>query len=161
MAKYQSIIGRAEPVDFVGTSLAVPAKIDTGAFRSSVHATDIKVVKTKDGGTVLRFSMFGHKCAPVKRPIETGRYDTIAVRSSNGALENRYEVTLKIKLGAKIFNTSFTLADRSSNVFPVLIGRKALSKRFMVDSTQTSVSRISLSRQFGISISDSEEDLEV
>lgn len=160
MPKYQSIIGRAEPVDFVDTSLGVPAKIDTGAFRSSVHATDIKEVKKRDGETVLRFNMFGHKCAPVKRPMEVTRYDKIAVRSSNGAIEDRYEITLKIKLGAKIFNTSFTLADRDSNVFPVLIGRKALKNRFVVDSARASIKRSDLSRQFGISISDSEEDLE-
>lgn len=160
MPKYQIIIGRAEKVDFTGIALNVPAKIDTGAFRSSVHACDIKEVKKKDGTKVLRFNLFGHPCAPVKRPIEVDRYDKLDVKSSNGSAETRYEVTMKIKIGPKIFNTSFTLADRGNNVFPVLIGRKALSKRFVVDTAKTSVKRQDLIKEFGLTGPVSEEDFE-
>lgn len=160
MPKYQVIIGRAENIDFVGTSLAVPAKIDTGAFRSSVHASSIKETKNKDGEPVLKFELFGHPHAPVRRPLETTRYEKISVKSSNGAVEERYEVTLKVKVGPKIFNTSFTLADRGRNVYPVLIGRKALKSRFMIDTSKTSVRRSNLIREFGVMTVDSEEDLE-
>ena len=160
MAKYQIIIGRAENIDFVGVSLGVPAKVDTGAFRSSVHASDIKEVKNKDGEKVLRFNLFGHPCAAVKRPMEVARYDKLDVKSSNGKVETRYEVTLKIKVGPKVFNTSFTLADRSNNVYPVLIGRKALKNRFMVDSAKATVNRLELKRNFGIHGPEDEEDLE-
>lgn len=159
MPKYQIIIGRAENIDFVGTSLGVPAKIDTGAFRSSVHASSIKVV-AKEGKKVLKFDIFGHPCAPVRRTMETDRFDVLAVKSSNGKVEDRYEVTLKIKIGPKIFNTSFTLADRSNNVYPVLIGREALKTRFMVDSSKSSVNRLDLKRNFGILGPEDEEDLE-
>jgi hypothetical protein len=160
MAKYQIIIGRAERVDFTGISLNVPAKIDSGAFRSSVHASDIKEVKNKEGVKVLRFNLFGHPCAPVKRPIEVDTYDKLSVKSSNGSVEERYEVTLKIKIGSKIFNTSFTLADRASNVFPVLIGRKALTGRYMIDTSRTSVKRQDLIKEFGLTGPVSEEDFE-
>lgn len=160
MAKYQIIIGRAENIDFVGVSLGVPAKIDTGAFRSSVHASGMKESTNKEGQKVLRFNLFGHKCAPIKRAMEVSRYDKLAVRSSNGDMETRYEVTLRIKIGPKIFNTSFTLADRGSNVFPVLIGRKALKTRFMVDSSRASVNRAELRRDFGLTGPESEEDFE-
>lgn len=160
MAKYQVIIGRAENIDFVGTSLGVPAKIDTGAFRSSVHASGIKETKNKVGDKVLKFELFGHPHAPVRRPLETDRYEKITVKSSNGSVEERYEITIKIKIGPKIFNTSFTLADRSRNVYPVLIGRKALKNRFVIDTAKTSVKRDSLIREFGVMTIDSEEDLE-
>lgn len=160
MAKYQIIIGRAENIDFSGVSLGVPAKIDTGAFRSSVHASDIKEIKNKDGEKVLKFNLFGHPCAAVKRPMEVARYDKLAVKSSNGKVEDRYEVTLKIKVGPKVFDTSFTLADRSNNVYPVLIGRKALKNRFMVDSTKATVNRLELKRNFGVTSPEDEEDLE-
>lgn len=160
MAKYQVIIGRSEYVDFVGVSLGVPAKIDTGAFRSAVHATNIKEVTDKDGNTVLRFNLFGHKCAPIKRPVEVSRYDKLAIKSSNGKVENRYEVTLKIKVGPKVFNTSFTLANRKNTVFPVLIGRKALSGRFVVDTAKSSIKRQKLLQDFGFTGPISEEDTE-
>lgn len=160
MAKYQIIIGRAENIDFVGTSLGVPAKIDTGAFRSSVHASDIKEVTSPSGEKSLKFNLFGHPCAPVKRPMEVSRYSVLEVKSSNGEVEERYEVTLKIKVGPKIFNTSFTLTDRRSNVYPILIGRKALNKRFVVDPAKSAVNRLMLKRNFGILTTEDEEDLE-
>lgn len=159
MPRYQIIIGRAEQIDFVGTALSVPSKIDSGAYRSSVHAVNIKEV-TKDGEKVLKFSLLGHPCAPVPRPLETTRFTKLEVKSSNGKTETRYEVTLKIKIGSKIFNTSFTLADRSNNVYPVLIGRKALKNRFMVDVSRSSVHRMELKKNFGILTPEDEEDLE-
>lgn len=160
MSKYQVIIGRAENIDFVDVSLGVPAKIDTGAFRSAVHATNIKEAKNTEGEAVLKFNLFGHKCQPVKRRIETTRFDKLAVKSSNGKVETRYEVTLKIKLGPKIFNTSFTLANRKDNVFPVLIGRKALTNRFIVDTAKAGVRRQDLAQEFGLNGPISEEDFE-
>lgn len=159
MSRYQIIIGRAEQVDFVGTALQVAAKIDSGAYRSSVHATNIKEV-TKDGEKILKFTLFGHPCSPVPRPLQTNRFTTIEVTSSNGHKAMRYEVTLKIKIGNKIFNTSFTLSDRSNNVYPVLIGRKALKNRFVVDVTKSSVKRMDLRKNFGILAPEEEEDLE-
>lgn len=159
MSRYQIIIGRAEKVDFVGTALSVPAKIDTGAFRSSVHAVDIKET-TKDGEKVLKFSILGHPCAPVPRPLSTTRFTKLEVKSSNGGVEVRYEVTLKVKLGNKIFNTSFTLSDRGTNVYPILIGRKALKNRFVVDVTKSAVQRMELKKNFGVMTPEDEEDLE-
>jgi hypothetical protein len=160
MPRYQIIIGRAEQIDFVGTALSVPAKIDSGAYRSSVHAVNIKETTNKDGEKLLKFSLLGHPCAAVPRPLETTRFTTMPVRSSNGNTETRYEVTLKIKIGSKIFNTSFTLADRSNNVYPVLIGRKALKNRFMVDVSRSSVHRMELKKNFGILTPEDKEDLE-
>ncbi len=159
MPKYQIIIGRAEKVDFVGTALQVASKIDSGAYRSSVHATNIKEF-TKDGEKVLKFTILGHACAPVGRPLETTRYTKVQVTSSNGSAEERYEVTLKIKIGSRIFNTSFTLADRSKNVYPVLIGRKALKNRCMVDVSRSSVKIMELKKNFGVLTPEDEEDLE-
>ena len=159
MAKYPIIIGRAEPIDLVGVALGVPAKIDSGAFRSSIHATDIKVRK-KDGVETLSFSLLGHPCAPVKRPYTTTEFTRIPVKSSNGLAEERYETTLKIKIGPRVFLTSFTLADRSNNVYPVLVGRKALKGRFVIDVTRAGVSRMELKNNLGIKTPEDEEDLE-
>lgn len=160
MARHQIIIGRAEYIDIVGVSLGVPAKVDTGAFRSAVHATGIKEITKDDGTKVLRFTLFGHKCAPVKRRMEVSRYDKISVRSSNGKVESRYEVTLRVKIGPKVFDTSFTLANRSKNVYSILVGRKALKGRFVIDPSKASVTRNDLRRDFGLSGPDTEEDLE-
>src|SRR3989337_1551760 len=98
MARYQMIIGRSEEVDFVDTALNIPAKIDTGAFRSSIHAKNIKVVE-KDGTKTLQFTILGHPCSAIPRELETTEFEKVNVRSSNGVEEERFAVRLKIKLG--------------------------------------------------------------
>ena len=154
--KYQIIIGRAEEIDIVGSALGVAAKIDTGAFRSSIHATDIKVVN-KDGKKQLTFKILGHKCAPVSRDVTADEFSNVRVRSSNGEEADRYEVSLKIKIGPKIFRTSFTLTDRSANVYPILIGRDALKNRFLVDSSKAGAGRQKLAKQFGLPLGSAED----
>lgn len=159
MAKYQVIIGRSEEIDVVGTSLGVPAKIDTGAYRSSIHATNIKK-RVVEGKEVLTFSLFGHKNAPIKRDLQSSDFNEVTVRSSNGQTEVRYEVKLKIKLANKIFTTSFSLSDRSNNLYPVLIGRTALSTRFLVDVAKTSLKIEQLLRSFSVTPKDFEEGMD-
>ncbi len=159
MARYTTIIGRAEAVDVVGKALEVPAKIDSGAFRSSIHASDIKV-SSKAGVRTLTCKLLGHPCSPVPREFETTDFDEVTVRSSNGQEETRYEVTIRVKIGNKVFNTSYSLADRSGNLFPILVGRKALKNRFLVDVTKSNVNRQRLMRDFGVTEPRDEEDLE-
>lgn len=160
MAKHKVIIGRNEEIDIVGKALSIPAKIDTGAFRSAIHCSSTKVV-TKKGKPVLKFVLFGHPVRRVAIPMEATEFSKVPVMSSNGTTEDRYEVSLKIKIGPKIFFTSFSLADRSGNVFPVLIGRKALKNRFVVDVSTMSVDRRKLRESLGgVSIESDDEDWE-
>ncbi len=159
MATYNVVIGRAEFIDVIDTVPAVPAKIDTGAYRSSIHCSSIKEVE-KNGSKVLKFELLGHPCSPVKYEMETSEYETVSVTNSFGKEEKRFEIRLRIKLGPKVVTTSFTLADRSNNFFPVLIGRKLLKDRFLVDSSKSSVDRVKLKKEFGISTPMDEEDME-
>ena len=55
------------------------------------------------------------------------------VRSSNGEIQERYMVTTQVKLGKRKFKTEFTLTNRSEMKTPILLGRKALKGRFVVD----------------------------
>lgn len=159
MSKYQIIINRNETIDFVGLATGVPAKVDTGAFRSAIHATNIKVT-TKNGHKVLSCTLLGHRAAPDSFPFETTSFSQVSITNSFGHEEKRYEVGLRVKLGPKVFNTSFTLADRTKNLFPVLLGRKLLKGRFLVDVTRGSINRLLLKKQFGIKLPNDAEDLE-
>lgn len=140
MSSYQVVVGRFEYLDVVDVLQSVPAKVDTGAFRSSIHASNIKEI-SKNGVNVLRFKLLGHPAYPDKSIIEVSDYSIHEVISSNGHISKRFGVKLKVKLGFKVFYTTFTLADRSKNVFPVLIGREALRKRFVVDPEKAGVKR--------------------
>lgn len=158
MSSHKVIIGRFEYVDVMRTLKNVPAKIDTGAHRSSIHAEDIQLVN-KGNKELLRFTLLNHGVYKKKKTVEVDKFRLMPVRSSNGHITKRYEVQLRIKLGYKIFTSSFTLSDRSQNVFPILIGRKALRRRFLVDSDVTAVNRKELRRAIA-DLPVDEEDLD-
>ena len=158
-AKFQMVIGRSEYMDITGIALEVPAKIDTGAFRSSIHARDIKV-EDENGRPVLKCNLLGHPCSPVLRPFQTAEFSQVSVTSSIGKEEKRYLVTMKVKLGPKIFQTPFTLADRSNNLFPILAGRTLLRNRYLVDVSKSNVDRLKLKESFGAGKPEDAEDLE-
>lgn len=157
MSKYKAIIGRFEHMDIVDAHQGVPAKIDTGAYRSSIHASNIKTIKIK-GVEYLIFQLLGHPVFEKSTSHRVKRFKKIVVRSSNGHLSERYEVTLRVRLGYKVFSTSFTLSDRSENIFPILIGRRALIGRFLINPQSTGVDRKELKRALKLPLD--EEDLE-
>lgn len=125
------VLGRHARVVFVNSGTQkVKAKVDTGADSSSVWASNLHV----DKNGWLRFKLFD-----VGSPYYTGKeivkknYRIKMVRSSNGHEQIRYSVKLSIVVdGWKILAT-FTLADRSRNAFPVLIGCRLLKNKFLVD----------------------------
>lgn len=143
MAKYKTVIGRAESIDFPVCLLTdVPAKIDTGAYLSAVHATEIKEVKKSNGKTVLSFNLLGsHPSYNYSRPMEVTSYSVSNIENSFGVKQERYVIKLKVRLAGKVFISEFSLADRSSKVFPILLGRTLLNKRFIVDTDVAYISR--------------------
>lgn len=129
-------IGVTEYVDIAGIQ-NVPAKIDTGADTSSVWASNIDM--KKDG--TLSFSLFAEKSPYFTGELlESKDYIAKIVRSSHGDTQVRYRVKLPIIIKGQSFETTFTLANRSRNNFPVLIGRHTLEGNFLVDVSKSSVS---------------------
>ena len=131
----KTIIGSTEVAEIEGVK-GVPAKIDTGADSSSVWASEIEM--SKEG--VLSFCLFGEGSEFFTgEKIEKREYSALVVRSSNGHEQVRYRTKLRLKIRGAELETTFTLADRSRNNFPVLIGRKTLSGKFLVDVSKRNV----------------------
>lgn len=108
----------------------VPAKIDTGAEASSIWASKIRV--DKDG--TLKFSLFGPSSPFYNgKIIKCKDYKVMVVRSAMGQEQLRYRVHLPIKIKGRTINVLFSLSDRSRNSFPILIGRRTLQGKFVVD----------------------------
>lgn len=129
--KQLPIIGRTANASFANEGSAdVPVKIDTGADGSSIWASDIRI---NDEG-VLSFALFGPS-SPFYTGSrhETSEFDARLVRSSNGATQLRYQVRLIVQLAGRRVKGTFTLADRSRNIYPVLVGCKLLRGKFLVD----------------------------
>jgi hypothetical protein len=129
--KMPQIIGRAHFIDLVDLGLKrVPAKIDTGADKSSIW---VNKVELKDNH--LECVFFGPKS-----PFYTGKvvkfkdnYSMTRVSNSFGQKELRYTVKLRIRVEGRLVYATFTLSDRSRKTYPILLGRSLLNSKFIVD----------------------------
>lgn len=126
----KEIIGRDVLVDFGDEIKNVPAKVDTGADSSAVWASGIFV----DKENVLHFKLFGKK-SKYYTGIEhtTTKYSVAMTKSSLGEKKLKYRVKLPIVVAGQEMLTSFGLSDRSTHNYPILIGRRTLSGKFIVD----------------------------
>lgn len=128
------VIGRNALVTFKGSIKDVPAKVDTGADGSSIWATNIYI----DESHHLHFVLFGENSPYYTGDeITTDEYSVAKVRSSSGHAQIRYRATLNVTISGHCIKVRFTLADRRKNIFPILIGRRTLAKRFVVDVSQS------------------------
>ena len=131
--KPKLLIGRVENISLPELgSVKIPARVDTGAKTSSFWASNIR---EEDG--LLSFTLFDKKS-----PLYTGKVHSttefyrVVVASSIGEEQERYKVRLLIKLKGKKIRTRFTLANRSQQAYPVLLGRNVLRGKFIVDVTK-------------------------
>jgi len=108
----------------------VIAKIDTGANVATIDAADIKFVTRKD----VKYVKF-----TVKKRNNTVRKTSAPlagfkrIRSSNGDVERRPYIKTDILMDGITKNIELTLTDRGPMDYTMLIGRKALGKRWMVN----------------------------
>lgn len=128
------IIGRREYVDFPLLGLTgVEAKIDTGAYTSSIHCKSIEV--TEENGTpILCFVLLDPSHEEYfHRQQRFSQFTRKKIKNSFGEMEERYIIKTTIKLGKKKINTTLSLSDRANMRYPVLIGRRFLKGKFVVD----------------------------
>lgn len=123
-------IGIVEHVTIGDHAINIPAKIDTGADSSSIWATDIKV--GEDGK--LRFCLFGPGSEFYDGKIFTRRdFSVSQVKNSTGQSEIRFRTHFTVAVGGKRIKALFNLSDRSNNTYKILIGRRTISGKFLVD----------------------------
>ncbi len=130
-------IGRTDKVDFPLLALDnIDIKIDTGAYTSSIHCKEMRV---ENDFLMCRFLDEEHGAYHNKEFV-FDQYDVRVVKSSNGQTQVRYRILTEVVLFNKVYPIFLTLSDRKEMKYPVLIGRKFLTKRFMVDINRTNLS---------------------
>lgn len=128
----KKLIGRLEKVDFPELDLyQLNAKIDTGAFTSSLHCHQIKLDTPKKNVSfyLLDPTHPEYNNRQITLPVE----DIRTVRSSNGMAEERIIIKTKIRLLERTESIDLSLTDRSEMRNPILLGRLFLRDRFIVD----------------------------
>lgn len=130
------IIGRSEKVWFPAWNISeVNARVDTGAMTSSLHAEHIEEFEI-DGAAWVRFWFDGHS----DEVVETKVVKDQKVKSSNGTIQHRYYVEAEMHFAdGTHYKILMSLANRAAMKHPMLIGRRLLSKNFLVDSARSFV----------------------
>ena len=130
-------LGRSDRVDLPGLGLEnIHAKIDTGAYNCSLHCTSHEVVNG-----VLEFVLLDEE-----HPEFTGhkyffkKFVQREIKNSFGEAELRYVIKTKIKIYDRLIRAEFSLSNRGNLKFPVLLGRKILRDRFLIDVTKKDLS---------------------
>ena len=127
----KKVVGWKEQVALPNLKIkSVIAKIDTGANVATIDASDIKFVTRKD----VKYVKF-----TVKKRNNTVRKTSAPlagfkrIRSSNGDVEKRPYIKTDILMDGITKNIELTLTDRGPMDYTMLIGRKALGRRWIVN----------------------------
>jgi hypothetical protein len=128
------IIGRRELVSFPSLQLLnLEAKIDTGAYTSALHCKDI-YLKNINGKNYLCFKLLDETHPEyIEKEFQFSEFDKKIIKSSFGEFEERYLIKTNIILAGRKIALLISLTDRTNMKYPVLIGRRLLNKKFIVD----------------------------
>lgn len=121
--KKLKLIGRREWVNFPSLNIVkLEAKIDTGAYTSSIHCKSIHLINEELHVTFLDNSnhIFSN-------------YSLKKIKNSFGETEERFILKTIIHIARKKIHTTISLSDRANMRYPVLIGRRLLKNKFIVD----------------------------
>jgi hypothetical protein len=126
------LIGRREFVGFPELGIFnMEAKIDTGAYTSSLHVENI-TVNYENSKPILYFTI---QLAEEKK----FRFETFTqkkIKNSFGEMEERYVIKTYLSIGKKRILASISLSNRDNMRYPVLIGRRVLKGKFLIDVSQ-------------------------
>ena len=132
-----NVLGRYDRVDLPELGLInIHAKIDTGAYTCSLHCHRAEVIAGK-----LEFILLDQE-----HPEFTGmkfifeNFEKRDIKNSFGEVEKRFVIVTSITIFEEVITTEFSLSNRGSLKFPILIGRKILRNRFLIDVTKKNVS---------------------
>ena len=130
-------IGRIDKIDFPEFGLLdIEAKVDTGAYTSAIHTHKIEE-KTINGEKFINFTLLDPEHIQYnEKEFSTKNYNKKTIKSSNGTSEERFAIQTTVTLFNETHNIELTLSERSDMKYPILLGRKFLIKKFIVDTSQ-------------------------
>lgn len=114
---------------------SLKAKVDTGARTSSLHVAAIRTLgEERDGEAELELTLVPDRRRPEKLVrARVRQLARIRVTDSGGHSDLRPLIETLLVLGPVEKRIRVTLADRSTMLFRMILGRKALEGDFVVD----------------------------
>ena len=127
---------------------AVKAKIDTGARTSSLHVFNLEEF-VANNRRMVRFGIH-----PLQRRKDILRYceapvlEKRRVKDSGGHIEKRYVIRTTAVMGAVSWPIDITLTNRDPMLFRMLLGRKAVENRFLLNPGRSYMTGRSLAKSY-------------
>ncbi len=113
----------------------IKAKVDTGARTSALNAVSMEEF-VQDGEAMVRFEVLVRGSGQTRE----GRFfcrapvvDSREVTNSGGHREHRIVIITRLQIGMAFEQVEITLTNRGSMKFPMLIGRSAIRRRYLVN----------------------------
>lgn len=141
LRKGKIIIGRRDIADFPQLELeGISVKTDSGAYTSSFHCHQIEFFK--QGAAEWVRCRFLDPLHPKyhQKEFTFEVFKNRKVKSSNGQVEDRLSIKTIIELFNIHYPIELTLTERADMRHPVLLGRKFLSKNFLIDTSRINLS---------------------
>lgn len=137
----KKVIGRKDLVSFPGFELInVPVKIDSGAYSSSMHCQSIEVIEFGEKEQLRVIFLDSAISGYTGKEVIFNDFKTKVVKSSNGIAQERFFVKGTVQLFGETYETVFSLTERTGLRNPILLGRRLLNKRFLIDTSKTNCS---------------------
>jgi hypothetical protein len=111
---------------------AIKAKVDSGARTSALHVESLEEHE-RDGQRWLRFTVLTGRRGAEPVVCEAPALDRRAVSDSGGHVTLRWFINAEFELAGRRWVSEINLTSRRDMLFPLLLGRNALSGRFIVD----------------------------
>ena len=120
------VIGWRERVGLPDLGLVnLPAKIDTGARTSALHASKEEFFE-RDGAQWVRF--LAPKQGKSRRDyIELPVLETRMIKNTSGVPEKRIVIRTRLRIARRTWMIDLSLANRVDMTYPLIVGRSALS----------------------------------
>ena len=136
--KDKIIVGRRELISILDLNLEdLDAKIDTGADSNALHCDNIVIEND-----MVHFCLLDevHESYHGKR-MSMPLYKIKKVKSSNGEIQLRPSIKVSVEFFGKKYKSVISLTNRADMKFPMLIGRRFLKDRFLVDVSEENLSK--------------------
>ena len=138
------VMGWVEPVEILPAKMKILAKLDTGAATSSIDAAQYEEFK-RAGKTWVRFDVSDRNGGTFRFERPVVRISRI--RRSDAATVVRPVIELGVCLGGVYRVTQVNLADRAHLNHPMLIGRRFLKTKILVDPSRKFTSQPRCAKQ--------------
>lgn len=143
------IIGWREWIELPELGIpAVKAKIDTGARTSAIHVFGLEEFEA-DGRTMVRFGIHPlQRRRDIEQLCAAPVFDHRRVKDSSGHLEKRYVIQTAAVIGTQSWTINLSLTNRDPMMFRMLLGRRAIENRFLIDPGRSYLTGRSLAKAY-------------